>query len=301
MINSLFSKSNFVRLFLITLLLIAQISYAENILTKEIGSRISDSEALYQGMADVIAEIVPNPAITLKDSDSKSAEMKKAFRVMHKFYTDSARRYLPQISEEVEKKFANDFFAGFFTDEDNEKALLEKMNALVKKLKKGFRSRQIDVKVGILSGGGIMGFAKGGEWVVITDEMAKWPEEEIAGVLAHEICHLYKRDFTKVLLNGLLNRKILEFLPESKKKDYKTLLEYFANRWKRFSEYETDVQALDAMKKAGIDGYGLVKVLRKLGGPKVDPKQYLLLDHPSVEERIEVLKKKLKKNQALKK
>lgn len=289
-------RNNRSKVLIVFLFFVSQIVCAQNILSKEISSKISDSEQLYKGMAEIIAGIIPNPEITLQESDAKSGEVKKAFRAMHKFYTDSARRYLPKISVEVEKRFADEFFAGFFTEEDNQTELVKKMNSLVDKLQKGFGNNNLPVKVGILSGGGIMGFAKGGEWVVITDEMANWPKEEIAGVLAHEICHLHKRDFTKILLNSLLNRRILEFFPQTKRKDYKTLLEYSANRWKRFAEYETDVQALDVMKKAGIDGRGLIKVLRRMGSAKVDPRQYLVHDHPSSEERIKVLSERLNVN-----
>lgn len=261
---------------------------AGNILREEIESRLNYSAAVYQGIAAEIGGLVPDPHQTMANPDSPT--LKKAFRMMHQFYTGSARRFLPSIKASVEKQFAADFFAGFFNAEDNDPELLNRMNRLVGELVKAAGRSDLAVQVGILSGGGIMGFAKGGEWIVITDEMARWPEEEIAGVVAHEMCHLFKRDFTKIILNGCLNARLLAFFPENKRDAYKKLLELFANRWKRFCEYETDIHAVDLMRKSGLAPEGLIRVLQKIGGADVDPKQYLLLDHPSITERVKAIR-----------
>ncbi|MFZ5949651.1 MAG: M48 family metalloprotease [Candidatus Rifleibacteriota bacterium] len=269
----------------------------ENEISALIEKNLQNSTNLFAKVAQDLAKIIPDPEKALKEADSQYGPLKKAFHMMHKFYTVSARVNLPKISLEVEKKFSNDFFDGFFSEGDNAPELVEKMTALSARMQKQLARKDLNVKVGILSGGGIMGFAKGGEWIVFTDEMAHWPEDEIAGVIAHEMRHLEKRDFVKIMLANVLNKKLLAAFPENLQPAYKRLLGLCLNRWQRFFEYETDIQGADLMIKAGIDPNGLMKVLNRLGDPqKVDPKQYLILDHPTIEERKASLKRFLSQN-----
>lgn len=290
-------KRKSISIFFLTLGFIASIllpsaQARENPIVSVIEKNLQDSTQLFKNVAQDLAKIIPDPEKALQNADPQYPPLKKAFRMMHKFYTFSAKVNLPKVALELEKKYSNDFFEGFFSEEDNIPELVNKMKSLVDRMQKHLSRKDLNVKVGILSGGGIMGFAKGGEWVVFTDEMANWPENEIAGVIAHEMRHLEKRDFVKILLANVLNRRLLMALPKDLQPSYNKLLNLFLNRWQRFFEYEADIQAAQLMIKAGLDPNGLMKVLDKLADPhKVDPKQYLVLDHPTVEERKASLKK----------
>ena len=267
---------------------------AESDLKKAISAAVDESAGeLCSAFAGELSRCINDPDRLLENQDAQDPVLKKAMRMTHQLYTSAARTHLRGIPVALEKKYADEFFEGFFSESDNSPDLVLRMNRIVEKLQPAFTRKDLKVKIGILSGGGIMGFAKGGEWLVFTDEMAAWPEGEIAGVIAHEICHLQKRDFSKLILTEVLNRKVLASLPEPKLAQWKKLLNLFQARWQRFSEYETDVQAALMMKNAGINPNGLIKVLDRLKTGSEKPDKYLILDHPTSEERINALKKAL--------
>ncbi|HOT27143.1 MAG TPA: M48 family metalloprotease [Candidatus Ozemobacteraceae bacterium] len=264
---------------------------AESVLLKAIQPRVEESGDAAERAARDLLEILPEPGPVAANPTLGDAKLKKAFRLMHAFYTSSARRILPQIPLDLEKKFANEFFDGFFAEGDNPPELVAKMNGVIARLSPFISRKDLKAKVGILGGGGIMGFAKGGEWIVITDEMAAWPPDQIAGILAHELCHLVKRDFVKILLIPCLNKALTARIREDLRPDFGKLTAFFLARFQRFSEFETDVQAARLMKQAGFSPQGLVEVLRRIDTGPVDPRQYLVADHPTCRDRIAALEK----------
>ena len=263
--------------------------FAESDLTKAIQVRVEQSGDSLAKVAREILEILPDPKAALAIGDANDPRLKKAFRMMHSFYTSAARGILPKVSIDLEKKFANEFFDGFFAEGDNPPDLVKKMNGIIARLTPFISRKDLKAKVGVLGGGGVMGFAKGGEWIVLTDEMANWPEDQIAGILAHELCHLNKRDFVKILMVPSLNKALSAQVREEIRPDFSKLMNYFLARFQRFTEYETDVQAAFLMKQAGFSPNGLVEVLRRIDTGNLDPKQYLVADHPTCQERIKAL------------
>lgn len=268
---------------------------AQNELKAVVVARVAQAEKSLPPLAKKITEIIPDPEFMLKNPNPDDSDLKRAFHMMQAFYTSAGKLFLPSIPVEVECKFADGFFSGFFAEGDNPPALLTKVSAIADKLEPKLTARKVDVKAGVLGGGGIMAFAKGGEWVVLTDEMAGWPRDELAGILAHEICHLEKRDYVKLMLAGTLNQAISKYFPEDKRPFYERLMGLFLTRWQRFSEYETDVQGARLMQRAGFDPRGLIRVLEKLDSPDVSPNQYLKTDHPSSRKRIEAIKRAIAK------
>lgn len=260
-------------------------------LVKAIQPRVEQAADAVERAARDLLEILPEPGPVAANPTLGDAKLKKAFHLMHAFYTSSARSILPQIPLDLEKKVANEFFDGFFAEGDNPPELVAKMNGIIARLSPFVSRRDLKAKVGILGGGGMMGFAKGGEWIVITDEMAAWPPDQIAGILAHELCHLVKRDFVKILLIPTLNKALTARMREDLRPAYGKLMDFFLARFQRFSEYETDVQAARLMKQAGFSPKGLVEVLRRIDTGNIDPRQYLVADHPTCSERITALEK----------
>lgn len=267
----------------------------ESALKSEVNNQLSKSGDFLTKVSSELARIIPDLAVVLNNPDAENPALKKSFHVMHALYRSAGRTFLPQIPLEVENTYANDFFAGFFLPpDDNPPLLVERLNGIVSSMKPHFSRKNLTVKIGVLGGGGVIGFAKGGEWVVVTDEMAKWPKDEIAGVLAHEICHLLKRDYVKEMIAASINKMLVQSYDENRRKDYEQLMNLFLMRWYRFIEYETDIQAAELMKKAGFSPEGLILVLQKLEKSSVDPQKYLTKGHPTSQERINALRKALK-------
>lgn len=265
----------------------------ENLKTAIARVTTAQADSFSQIAAD-ITTLIPDPDSTVKAADAGDPELKKAFHYVHCIYTDHFSKTLPRISWTSENAFADEFFVEFFAPEDNQPAHMEKLAKIADRLKPHFSRKNLQVKPGVLSGGGIIGFAKGGEWVVLTDEIADWPTDQVAAIMAHEISHLQKRDFVKIMLIRQLNGELVKLFPENSRAGYKKILDLFAARWQRYSEYEADAQAVQLMKKAGFDPAGMLQVLKHLADESESSANYLYREHPSTAQRSAAVKRLLK-------
>ncbi|MBF0406424.1 MAG: M48 family metalloprotease [Candidatus Riflebacteria bacterium] len=224
--------------------------------------------------------------------DLNSPELKKFFHKFHAFYISACRKLVNMISVKTEVTVSNDFFQGFFLPTDNNPVFVQQATDILNKLKVYSRRKDLKYKVGILEGNGMEAFAKGGEMIVLSEEIVRLPADESAAVIAHEMSHLEKRDYLKSMIARELNRAIIAgHFPENSDK-FGKILEYALARFQRFHEYETDIQAVNLMQKAGYKPDGMISLLERLLHPS-DSGNIINKDHPVISDRINAVKRHL--------
>ena len=117
--------------------------------------------------------------------------------------------------------------------------------------------------------------------------------DELAGVLAHEIGHVAKRDGTRAVLQGAG----LSFLFGMVLGDFvgggamviaaKSVLE---SAYSRDVETAADAYGVALMRKAGGDGRALAAILARIGGA-TEPGMRILRDHPDTRARIAAIER----------
>jgi predicted Zn-dependent protease len=222
---------------------------------------------------------------------SEDPALKSALRAMHRFYERVTARSLPRISIEVERAFAEDFFAGFFAEGDNEPQLLATTQTIAQRLGRAATRSGFAAKVGILHDGGIMAFAKGGHWIILSDEIAAWPTDQTAAVVAHELAHLVQRDYVALMIARQANALVLQSIDAERQPALKRFLELALLRLHRFQEFRADVSAVRLMQRAGYDPRGLEAVLERLADLGAGSKNTLLTDHPPASQRLASLRR----------
>ncbi len=113
--------------------------------------------------------------------------------------------------------------------------------------------------------------------------------DEVAGVLAHEIGHVARRDGTRSILQAagasfLFGLVLGDFVGGGAVVlASRTMLQL---AYSREVEAEADRYALDLMRKAGGDGRALGTMLSRIAGA-IEPGVKILLDHPDTRERVQ--------------
>ena len=111
-------------------------------------------------------------------------------------------------------------------------------------------------------------------------------DEELAGIMAHEIGHImkshcYKQTFFNIALN-LITSNISN---QEAAAGAQIVSGLASNKVSREQEYDADYTSADLMYKAGYNPLGLISALNKISSNYVD----FLSDHPSGDKRLMAL------------
>lgn len=138
--------------------------------------------------------------------------------------------------------------------------------------------------------------APGGHVVVFRGLLEKTESpEQLAGVLAHELQHIYKRHTTRMLLEqtstGLLLAAVSGDLAGAATIALDSARTLGALQYNRAHEEEADTEGLRLLIAAGIDPQGMVDFFKVLGGEQGhDPGIFRYLStHPSHNDRVQTL------------
>jgi len=214
------------------------------------------------------------------------------------FSKEEERKVGKQVSEQVHRTshVADDPY------------LLDYLNPIAEKLAKGMDAKQFTFRLHVLADPRVNAFAIPGGYIFITSGAvtAMNDEEELAGVLAHEMGHVEARHIadrmeknaslslltTAALLAGIIIGATIDpslgmaTAALGSAGGYAKMLQY-----SRADEEDADRRALVAMQAAGYTGWGLVRfmdTLRKLSAMPTDFPEYLLT-HPLPDNRAEIL------------
>lgn len=148
--------------------------------------------------------------------------------------------------------------------DEPKQAAIEK---LVARIRSGVENPAFDYKV-LVATGPLNAFAAPGGYIVVFDEMLRMTKtpEQLAGVLAHEIQHVEQRHVTRGIFRQMTTNAVLAAVggdvSGSLALDGGALLTALAHQ--RADEESADRAGMRALKKAGIDGRGMVEMFRLL-------------------------------------
>lgn len=141
-------------------------------------------------------------------------------------------------------------------------------------------------------------FAAPGGYVVLFRGLLEKTErpEQLAGVLAHELQHIYKRHTTRAIIEYTST----SFLLAAMAGDFSGAMVYGAEaartlgmlRYGRAHEKEADTEGMQLMVRAGLDPNGMVEFFQilKKKSPEIPGALEYLSSHPNTQERINYLK-----------
>lgn len=129
-------------------------------------------------------------------------------------------------------------------------------------------------------------------------------EDELAGVLSHEIGHIAARHIVKKM-QAQMGYEILLSLASRGKEEYETTIK-FANTafnlvmlgYSREDEYMADTLGVRYMKRAGYNPAAMVAFLTKLKEKEKSRPIKFLSSHPGIDERIMHIKEEINKSQS---
>ena len=145
-----------------------------------------------------------------------------------------------------------------------------------------------EVKFNVVSSDTINAYADANNNIVVYTGLLNLVEkdEELAGILSHEIGHImkshcYKQTFLNIALNTITSKI---------KNQYASLGAEIAsslasNKISRVQEYDADYTSADLLYKAGYNPLGLISALNKISSDYVD----IFSDHPSGSKRLMAL------------
>jgi Zn-dependent protease with chaperone function len=215
---------------------------------------------------------------------ASDATVRKVFQTFQSRYYHLCELMLRHIPVQDEIRRANTYFEGFFATADNDPELVKRVQGLADTLswqtpkKCAIHSRFAALspawkeegenkrffRVGVLSGPGMTIIAKGGDMIVVSKEIAELPDDELAGLLAHEMLHLLNRDFLRASIVRQVNQRWVARFAQEKREQFKNMAEYCFWNWQRSLEFETDLQALELLKKARFNPDGLARALKRM-------------------------------------
>ena len=111
-------------------------------------------------------------------------------------------------------------------------------------------------------------------------------EEELAGIMSHEIGHImkshcYKQTFFNIALNFVTSKITNQYAA----KGAEIASGLASNKVSREQEYDADYTSADLLYKAGYNPLGLISALNKISSNYID----ILADHPSGDKRLMAL------------
>lgn len=151
------------------------------------------------------------------------------------------------------------------------------------------------VKIGIMDDASInAASAGGGEFYVTTGLLQKANDEQLAGVLAHELAHDDLKHVAKAQTLGAglnIGMIILDQIIPGSGALTPIAGELVARSYSRNEEYAADRHGVDILKRAGLSGDIMVNTLTWLMQTSGDGKSGFFATHPATGDRIEALRK----------
>ncbi len=260
-----------------------------------------------------------------KNSSTKKISLKKIEDSKRKLELPSQKEALVQAAIENEKSKSKEEISieQFKKDLEDEKVVGREMasklygtygevaskdrvkylNLILQTIVKKVGRPELEYKVGILDGEDANAFATPGGYILVTDALLKslQNEEELAGVLAHEVAHinfkhLYKdmnKDKKKeVSVSETISRVLLmgrsdfsQALLKAVEEGMNTLTE---KGLKPELEYEADENAINYIWAVGYSPEKYINVLERLN-KKTNHETVFSKTHPTFESRVEKL------------
>jgi predicted Zn-dependent protease len=153
-------------------------------------------------------------------------------------------------------------------------------------------------------------FALPGGYIYINKKLLDMldSDDEIAGVLAHELAHIVLRHNILKLQEAIGTQTLLAILA-SRAPDAQTVkrsqvaLILMMVAYSKEREIEADRLGIKYMQKAGYNPQAMIAVLRKLQDYQFNSpiREYHLHSHPYLDERIEIIKRELELSKNIKK
>ena len=206
------------------------------------------------------------------------------------------------LTIEEEKKYGTQIFNEIArsTNINNDPYISFHIRKIKEKLE-SVANMPFDIVITIIESSAMDAFATIGGYVYITTGLIAQceKEEELAGVIAHEFAHIYRRHIAKryekekYINIGMLSSIILAMLAPDQKTKEAILTTGIASaqslslKYSREDEDEADSFGSKFAESAGYGGFGIAEFLKRLrlsGADKILP-QYLLT-HPYHDERI---------------
>ncbi len=191
---------------------------------------------------------------------------------------------------------------GTYGDLNKEKKQLEYLNLILRTLAEKVGRPEIVYRVGVLDTDEINSFAAPGGYILVTKGLLKniQNEQELAGVLAHEMGHINHRHLFK---NVALKREVspdetlYRFISRGGS-DVSFALSQAVNRGMKMLldqglkselEYEADLSGVEYTWASGYDPRYFREFISRLAKNQKEKSQGLLKTHPSFEDRVKFL------------
>lgn len=175
--------------------------------------------------------------------------------------------------------------------------LIEPLHQLVTQLADAAPNNPYEIKLFVVKNPLINAFAAPGGYVVVFSGLLEQTDrpEQLAGVLAHEFQHVYKRHTTRAIIQHTSSSVLLAAVAG----DFSGAMTYGIEaartmgmmRYSRNHEQEADREGLRLMMQAGMDPQGMVEFfsLLKKKNPDLPNMLKYVSSHPNTQSRIDAL------------
>lgn len=183
----------------------------------------------------------------------------------------------------------------------NDKAMLNRLGTVARRLIKHVERKDLTWRFAILDTDEVNAFAAPGGFIYVTRGLMKMvgSEDELAGVIAHEMGHVDSKHsvrqaeksglMTALVIGMGLNKKTKKAAPVA------AIAAYFANlKFSRNDEFEADACAVKYTHAAGYNPQGLLSFFDKINNDSSTSKVTKYFStHPPTDDRISAVKKQI--------
>lgn len=188
---------------------------------------------------------------------------------------------------------------GFCSD----KAMLNRLGTVARRLIKHVERKDLTWRFAVLDTDEVNAFAAPGGFIYVTKGLMKMcqSEDELAGVVAHEMGHVdSKHSVRQAEKSGLMTALVIGmglYKKTKKAAPFAAIAAYFANlKFSRDDEFEADACAVKYTHAAGYDPNGLLKFFDKINNDsKASKVTKYFSTHPPTNDRIKAVKKLIAK------
>ncbi len=175
--------------------------------------------------------------------------------------------------------------------------VIKPLNQLVTQLADAAPNNPYNIKLSVVKHPLVNAFAAPGGYVVVFSGLLELTDrpEQLAGVLAHELQHVYKRHTTRAIVQHASSSVLLAAVAG----DFSGAMTYGIEaartmgmmRYSRNHEQEADQEGLQLLMQAGIDPQGMVEFFTLLQKkyPDLPKLMKYISSHPNTQTRIDTL------------